>query len=66
MSEETFGVNNMEKLIKQLEDDVVLELTRNEASDLQDLQDYILEYTEYDLEDFRMSRNQGVIEVWLA
>ena len=56
----------MEELIKQLEDDVVLELTRNEASDLSDLQDYIINHTQYDLEDFRMSRNQGIIEVWLA
>ena len=56
----------MEKLIKQLEDDVVLELTRDEASDLQDLQNYIINHTEYDLDDFRMSRTDGIIEVWLA
>ena len=56
----------MEKLIKQLEDAEVLELTRNEASDLQDLQNYIINNSKYDLDDFRMSRNQGVIEVWLA
>ena len=56
----------MEKLIKQLENDDVLELTRNEASDLQDLQNYIINHTQYDLDDFRMSRNQGIIEVWLA
>ena len=56
----------MEVLIKQLEDAEVLELTRNEASDLQDLQDYIINHTQYDLDDFRMSRTDGVISVWLA
>ena len=56
----------MEALIKAFESDEVLELTRDEASDLQDLQNYILEYTEYELDDFRMSRTDGIIEVWLA
>ena len=53
----------MEELIKQLESDEVLELN---AQDSNNLNDYILEYTEYDLEDFRMSRQEGIIEVWLA
>ena len=56
----------MEKLIKAFEDADVIEFTRDEASDLQDLQDYILNNTKYELDDFRMSRQNGIIEVWLA
>ena len=56
----------MEALIKQLENDDVLELTRNEASDLNDLQEYIINNSKYDLDDFRMSRQDGIISVWLA
>ena len=56
----------MEKLIKAFQNAEVLELTRNEASDLQDLQNYIINHSKYDLDDFRMSRSEGVISVWLA
>ena len=56
----------MEKLIKAFESDEVLELTRNEACDLQDLQNFIINQTDYDLDDFRMSRSEGILSVWLA
>ena len=52
----------MDDLIKQLENDEVLELTSDETMKLQD---YIFNETEYDLDDFRMSRHQGIISVWL-
>ena len=66
MSEETFGVNKMNDLIKQLENDDILELNAQESNDVSDLQNFILNNTEYDLEDFRMSRQDGILSVWLA
>ena len=56
----------MEKLIKAFESDEVIELNAQESNDISDLQNYIINQTEYDLDDFRMSRTDGVIEVWLA
>ena len=56
----------MEKLIKAFESDEVIELNAQESNDISDLQNYILEYTEYDLDDFRMSRQDGILSVWLA
>ena len=52
----------MDDLIKQLENNEVLELT---SAETKKLQDYIFNTTEYDLDDFRVSRHQGIISVWL-
>jgi len=56
----------MEALIKAFESDEVIELNAQESNDISDLQNYIINQTEYDLDDFRMSRTDGIIEVWLA
>ena len=56
----------MEALIKAFESDEVIELNAQESNDISDLQNYIINHTQYDLDDFRMSRTDGIIEVWLA